>query len=77
MAALDAERAVRGVEVTAPGRLLVHYESAWVAVEKLTEVARDALEADPHNPAPVTLRYGTPLAQNSSRARRVGSASPR
>jgi hypothetical protein len=44
-------------EVAAPGRLLVHYDPGRANAAKLAEVTRDALEADPHNPAPVTLRY--------------------
>jgi len=55
--ALDGERAVTGVQMAAPGRLLVRYENARANPAKLGEVARDALEADPHNPTAVTLRY--------------------
>lgn len=51
-AALDAERAVTAVEAVAPGSLVVRYDPYRARPAKLVDVARTALEADPHKLRP-------------------------
>jgi hypothetical protein len=66
---------VTAVEVTAPGRLVVRYDPHGARLANLAEVARAALEADPHNPAPVTLRYDESW-RASGAARREPASTP-
>jgi hypothetical protein len=69
--ALSADSLVAAVGSPGPGRLRVRCTAQpdrWrrhgeqdSTTRRVAQVARRALEADPHNPAPVTVRYTPPV----------------
>ena len=59
-AALEGSRGVVDVDDIGTDELAVGYEPALLSVSGIAEMARHALEADPSNPAPVTVTYRAP-----------------
>ena len=59
-AALEGSRSVAAVEDAGTHELAVGYVPAWLSATGVAETARRALQADPSNPAPVTVTYGAP-----------------
>jgi hypothetical protein len=59
-AALEGSRGVVVIEDVGTDEMAVGYVPTRLSATGIAETARRALEADPSNPAPVTMTYGAP-----------------
>ena len=59
-AALEGSRGVVVIENVGTDEMAVGYVPARLSATGIAETARQALESDPSNPAPVSVTYGIP-----------------
>ncbi len=74
---LGSARGVVSIDDAGAEALAVGYDPAQLGATEIAEMAKRALEADPSNPAPVTLTYrAPPESQDAPPARREPASTP-